>query len=227
MSQGSRSGDLLLKEVPLFKGLSPDFLRTLEGIARRRFVPKGDMLFMQGDRAEGFYVLLSGKVKVMKLSSQGKSQILGVFGPGDSVGEVAVFEDGTYPAYAQAIEDSTLAFLPRDRFIQVVRENPDLALGMMAILSRRLRRLTSLAESLALKEVPARLAQYLLTLASERGDEVVLGLKKGEIAEVLGTTPETLSRALSRLSARGIIEVKGSRVKIVDIDALRGLAEGQ
>ena len=185
------------------------------------------MLFMQGDRAEGFYVLLSGKVKVMKLSSQGKSQILGVFGPGDSVGEVAVFEDGTYPAYAQAIEDSTLAFLPRDRFIQVVRENPDLALGMMAILSRRLRRLTSLAESLALKEVPARLAQYLLTLASERGDEVVLGLKKGEIAEVLGTTPETLSRALSRLSARGIIEVKGSRVKIVDIDALRGLAEGQ
>ena len=190
-------------------------------------MPKGDMLFMQGDRAEGFYVLLSGKVKVMKLSSQGKSQILGVFGPGDSVGEVAVFEDGTYPAYAQAIEDSTLAFLPRDRFIQVVRENPDLALGMMAILSRRLRRLTSLAESLALKEVPARLAQYLLTLASERGDEVVLGLKKGEIAEVLGTTPETLSRALSRLSARGIIEVKGSRVKIVDIDALRGLAEGQ
>ncbi len=183
------------------------------------------MLFMQGDRAEGFYVLLSGKVKVMKLSSQGKSQILGVFGPGDSVGEVAVFEGGTYPAYAQAMEDLTLAFLPRDRFIQVIRENPDLALGMMAILSRRLRRLTSLAESLALKEVPARLAQYLLTLASERVDEVVLGLKKGEIAEVLGTTPETLSRSFAKLSSLGMIEVNGPKVRILDERALRRISE--
>ena len=217
---------LTLKNVPLFKGLSAGQLGALERIALRRKVAKGDMLFSQGEEAEGFYVLLSGKVKVLKLSSQGKTQILGILGPGDTVGEVPVFEGVTYPAYAQTMEDSALVFFPRERFIQVIKENPDLALGMMAILSRRLRRLTTLAESLALREVPGRLAQYLLGMKPSEGSELELTVKKGELAEMLGTTPETLSRAFSRLSSEKAIAVNGSKIRILDRKTLEDMAEG-
>jgi len=218
---------LELKDIPLFKGLSPRLLRDLEGIGLSREFEKDQMLFSQGDPAGGFYVLLSGRVKVMKLSSQGKSQILGVLGPGDTVGEVPVFEGGTYPAYAQAMDRCSTIFFPRDRFVALIRSNSDLALGMMAILSRRLRRLTALAESLSLKEVPARVAQYLLDLKEIQGEEVLLNAKKGEVAEMLGTTPETLSRVLSRFSAQKIIRVEGSRIKIANTQALEDLAEIQ
>ncbi len=218
---------LELKDIPLFKGLSPGLLEELGGIGLSREFEKDQMLFSQGDPTGGFYVLLSGRVKVMKLSQQGKSQILGVLGPGDTVGEVPVFEGGTYPAYAQAMERCTTLFFPRDRFVALIKRNADLALGMMAILSRRLRRLTALAESLSLKEVPARVAQYLMDLREQQGEEVILNAKKGEVAEMLGTTPETLSRVLSRFSAHGIIEVDGSRIRIVEVDALGELAEGE
>ena len=217
---------LNLGEVPLFKGLSSEQLKLLERAAVSRQISKGETLFSQDETAEGFYVVLSGKIKVFKLSPQGKSQILGVFGPGDTVGEVPVFEGGTYPAYAQAMERASVAFFPRDRFIGLIRENPDLALGMMAVLSRRLRRLASLAESLALKEVPSRLAQYLLSLLPPKGGEVMLSVKKGELAEMLGTTPETISRAFSRLSSQGIMEVKGARIHVLNKQALEKIAEG-
>ncbi len=201
-------------------------MEILERVASKQRVPKGEILFSQEERAEGFYVILAGRVKVFKLSLQGKTQILGVMETGETVGEVPVFEGGTYPAYAETMEDSTVAFFPRERFVALIRENPDLALGMMAVLSRRLRKLTNLAESLALKEVPSRLAQYILGLLPKGEEVLVLTVKKGELAEILGTTPETLSRAFSRLSSQGIVEVKGSRIRVLNRVALEEMADG-
>ena len=178
--------ELKLRDVPLFRGLSSRLLEALEGIGMRRRLEKGQMLFSQGDLAKGFYVLVSGKVKVMKLSFQGKTQILGVLGPGDTVGEVPVFEGVTYPAYAQTMENSTLLFFPRDRFIALIKENPDLALGMMALLSRRLRKITTLAGSLALREVPGRLAQHRTSSFSNGRQDVAEHLRGADSTQPPG-----------------------------------------
>ncbi len=210
----------------LFGSLSPEIREELAGIAVERVFPKGQMVFSQGEEGRGFYLVLEGRVKVYRLSFQGKSQILNIVGPGEPVGEVAVFEGTSYPAYAQAMEDSRLIYFPREAFVDLVKGNPALALGMLAVLSRRLRRLAGLVEELSLKEVPGRLAAYILRRApGGGGGEVELGIPKGQLAEMLGTSPETLSRALARMVSLGILEVKGSKVKILDLGTLEELAQ--
>ena len=214
-----------LASTPLFRGLSREMREKLVRISVKKSFAKGKEIFSQGEEARGFYLVLSGRVKVYKLSFQGRRQILNIVGPGEPVGEVAVFQGVSYPAYAQALEDSLLLYFPRRAFVELIKENPSLALGMLAVLSRRLRRLTGLVEELSLKEVPSRLAAYILRLSRKGEREAVLKVTKGQLAEMLGTSPETLSRALARLSSQGLVEVKGSRVRILDIQTLEELAQ--
>jgi len=214
-----------LAASPLFKDLSREMREELARIAVERSFTRGQMVFSQGEEGRGFYVVVEGRVKVFKLSFQGKSQILNIVLPGEPVGEVAVFQGTSYPAYAQAMEDSRLLYFPRDAFVALIRGNPSLALGMLAVLSKRLRRLAGLVEEISLKEVPGRLAAYLLRLVGDGGDrEVRLKVTKGQLAEMLGTSPETISRSLARMSSMGLLEVKGARVKILDPDTLEELA---
>ncbi len=215
-----------LASIPFFRDLSPEIREELSRIIVERECGKDQMVFTQGEKGEGFYVVVSGRVKVFKLSAQGKSQVLGIIEPGEPLGEVAVFEGKSYPAYAQTLEESKLLFFPRKAFVKLIGRDSSLALGMLAVLSRRLRHLTGLAEDLSLREVPGRLASYLLRVKREGDHQETLELRvsKGQLAEVLGTTPESISRALARLSALGLIEVKGTTIKIKDPLALRELA---
>ena len=215
-----------IASVPLFSGLSQGLIERLGRIVLEKHYRKGEMVFSQSDEGRGFYVVASGKVKIFKLSFQGKSQVLGIIERGEPLGEVAVFEGKSYPAYAQALEESTLLFFPRNSFVGLISEDPSLALGMLAVLSRRLRYLTGLAEDLSLREVPGRLAAYLVRLGESEGSQrVELKISKGQLAEVLGTTPESLSRALARLSALGFIDVRGNFINIEDLTALRKVAD--
>jgi CRP/FNR family transcriptional regulator len=217
-----------LENVQLFQGLSEEQLRELESVGQRSSLPAGGAIFSQGDPALGFYVILSGRVKVYKLSREGREQILHLFGPGEPIGEVPVFAGETFPAHAETMEPCELWFLPRERLRELFSCDPSLALNMLAILARRLRDFTGLIEDLALREIPARLAVYLMHLQDAQGGDatIFLDVSKGVLAKILGTSQETLSRVLRRMSEAGILEVEQKRITIKDDGRLEDLAEG-
>ena len=215
--------------IPLFEGLSGKQYDELAGIGVDRFYKRGEIIFAEGDEGIGFYVLISGKVKVFKLSPEGKEQILQVFGEGEPFGEASVFGGKRFPAHAEALEQSRVLFFPRAPFIELIKEDPSLALNMLAILSRRLRKFTVLVENLSLKEVPGRLAAYLLYVSEQKGgnDDLILDIAKNQLAGLLGTIPETLSRILSKMVSQGLIQLNGPRIRIVDRQGLEELAEAE
>jgi CRP/FNR family transcriptional regulator len=215
-------------KVILFHGLPRPQLEAVARIAQLKRAPRGQEIFRHGDPAEGFYAVAEGKVKVFRASPLGKEQILHVFGPGESFGEIAVFERGVFPAGAQALADSQLLFFPRKAFSEAIRKDPELAMNMMALLATRLRQLVRKVEEIGLKEVPSRLAAYLLGLAREQEREQIrLDIPKGQIALSLGASQETLSRTLKRFAERGLLRVKGRDVALLDRAGLERLAQGE
>ena len=218
----------IMGQSTLFKGLPEDELRQLERIGELRECEKGDMLFGEGKEGLGFYVVAGGQVKVFKMSFDGREQILHILGTGDPVGEVPVFAGTTYPANAQALTKASLFFFPRKKLIELYRESPSLAMNMLAVLSRRLREFTVLIENLSLKEIPQRLATYLVHQQSLKpvSARVKLSVTKGVLSNILGTSQETLSRVLGKMSQEGLIEVQGKEISILDMERLKSLAEG-
>jgi CRP-like cAMP-binding protein len=222
----------LLKRCPLFAGLKDEDLKRVRAIATLRQVRKKEVLFSDGEEARGFYIILSGKVKLYKISPEGKEQILHVVSAPDAFAEAALFLEGSYPAFAEPLSDCRLFYIPKRDFIQLIEKNPQLSINMIVSLSHYLRRFASLIEELSLKEVSSRIAKYLLDLSfkSSRGgkytEEVELDLTKTQLASKLGTISETLSRTLGKMKARGIIDVKKNRIVILNRKALEETASG-
>jgi len=214
--------------IPLFEGLPDDEIRQLAAIASERPFGRGESIFLEGEEGNGFYVVLSGRVKVFKLSVEGKEQTLHLFGPGEPFGEVALFAGRRFPANAGSLEESRILFFPREAFAGLIRKNPSVAMNLLALLSVRLRRFTALIEDLSLKEVPGRLSAYLLYLSRQEkgGTDLALDVSKAQLASLLGTIPETLSRILGRMSRQGLIESDGRRIRLLDPEGLEALAEG-
>lgn len=221
-----KSGDILAR-VPGFEGLPREDLEKVESIAIVRKYRKGEVIFSEGDDGDGFFVVVKGRVKVLKVSPEGKEVILHVCGVGDHFGQVAVYAGRTFPAGAEALVETELLFFPRQAFLELISREPNVALSMLSVLSIRLRQLTMQVENLALKEVPGRLASYLLYLAEEQEapGAVTLDTSKGQLASMLGTTPETLSRIFADMSARGLIGVDRREVVLLDPEALEELAQ--
>jgi CRP/FNR family transcriptional regulator, dissimilatory nitrate respiration regulator len=211
-----------IRQCQLFSGLPEEQLHEVTAIGFEKSFGRGESVFFEGDDCNGLYIITSGKVKVYKMSPDGKEQILHIFGPGEVFGEVPVFYGKPFPASAECLAKSQLLFFPRQKFIDLVYANPSIALNMLAFLSMRLRRFTTQIENLSLKEVPGRLAGYLLFLQEEQGnrDCVELEISKGQLASLLGTIPETLSRIFAKMTDEGLIEVDGRKIHIKDKEAL-------
>ena len=210
----------------LFKGLPENQLKEIEHIAVNKRFNKGELIFSEGDDGIGFFLVASGLIKIFKVSSEGKEQILHIFGPGEPFGEVPVFSGQQFPASAEAITETRLLFFLRTAFVDLLSSHPSLALNMLAVLSQRLRQFTVQIENLSLKEVPGRLAAYLIYVADEQGeDSISLNISKGQLASLLGTIPETLSRIFTRMSNQNLIEVKDRTIRLLDRERLEELAE--
>lgn len=216
-----------LGETSLFAGMADSYLQDLCGIAMVVSYRRRAAIFAAGDPGSGFYLVKEGRVKIYMISPDGKEQILHILGPGEPFGEAPVFAGQSFPAHAVALEDCRLVFLPRDDFVDLVTRNPSLALNLLAVLSKRLREFTRMVDSLSLKEVPGRLAGHLLLLSRKQanGDELELELSKTQLASLLGTIPETLSRILKKLQKAGYIRIEGARITIIDRERLAELAE--
>jgi len=215
--------------IPIFQGLPREQAEDLGRIVADQIFRRGQTIFSEGDEGAGFYVVISGRVKVFKLSPEGKEQIFHILGPGEPFGEAAVFAGENFPAYAEALTESRIFFFPRPAFVGLIKKNPSLALNMLSVLSRRLRKFAALVEDLSLKEVPGRLAAYLLFLGEHKKGmkELELDVSKNQLAGLLGTIPETLSRILTRMARERLIKSSGRRYQILDRKGLEELATGE
>ncbi len=217
----------LLGLCDLFRSLPEPERAALASIALHRTYEAGEYLFMQEEPAQGFYVVVKGRIKVHRLSPDGREQVLHLFGRGELCGEVPVFAGTDYPASAAASGVLEALFLPRERFLAAARRQPQILLDMLAELSRRLRGFVTLIDDLSLKEVSARLAKYLLDLTAHTGAATVeLDSSKAVLAARLGTIAETLSRTLKKMQQRKAIAVQGHRIRVLNRDLLIELAGG-
>jgi CRP-like cAMP-binding protein len=222
----------VLRSIYLFSGVPDSDLETLAQMAVSKNFGRQAVIFWEGREAEGFYILITGYIKLVKSSPDGKEYILRLVGPGETFAEAAVFSDASYPATAITLEDCRILFFPKVQFLRHLSSSPTLARNLLATLSRLNIHLTQQLEDLSLKEVSARLARYLLERCQESHGRIEPSLSvelpttKTHLAAYLGTISETLSRTLSRLKSEGVIEMEKSRITVIDPDSLRKMARG-
>lgn len=217
----------LLETSHLCTGMDAQELEAIARIVTCRELAAGETLFQEGDAARGFYVLLRGRVRIYKSSPDGKEYNLHAIRPGMIFAEVAIFHGGHFPANCVALEDSTVAFFPKEAFLRLLRESPQISLKIIASMALFVRDFNRQIEELSLKEVPARIAAFLLREAERTGlRAVALDITKTELAGRLGTVSETLSRSLRKLKDQGLIREQGKIITLLDPTRLQDIAEG-
>ena len=223
----------LLRAVPIFSEIDSRTLGTLATRCVPRTVGAGFVLFRTGDRCTGLYLVLDGRVRVYRTAPDGREQTLAVEGPGRPVAELPLVDGGEYPATAVTSTPSRLMFLPRSEFEHAFRSDPAVATAVVHALGRRLRHLVQLVETVAFRDVAARLAMWLADHADRAGQgsgdtvELTLDRTQDELATELGTARDSVSRALKQLAAKGLIRSrKGNRLVVSHPDHLRAWARG-
>jgi CRP-like cAMP-binding protein len=214
----------VLSRIPMFSGLPPSALQTLLADAHVQSFPEGSLLFLQDEPAVRCYVVLEGWVKLFRTSEGGEETVIGVFTGGESFAEAALFDRARYPVNAAAIQDCRALVIPAEPFIRHLSENGEIAIKVLAAMSRRLRSLVQQVEQLKLKSTTERVADFLVKLTPEFHGPVMLRLpmEKALIAGRLGMQPETFSRALAKLRRHGVT-CNGASISIADIGVLRRL----
>ena len=218
----------LLAELPLFASLSEQELAELATATRRTAYPRGAFVFSEGEKGDGFHILVQGLVKLCHLTPDGREAVLHLIRPGNMFGEAAVFQDGSYPANAVAMEAAETLFVPTGPLKALIAANPELALRMLGALSLRLRMFTRKLESMTTRDASQRLAAYLLHRSRLQGrtTDLRLDVSREVLANMLGTARETISRVFSRLAEMGVIALKGRTLSILDPERLRAVADG-
>lgn len=213
----------VLARCPLFAELGAAELEALAEVGHRRQLEPSEALFFAGEKAQGMHVVVSGKIKVFVVSpASGREVVLTVEHPFNAVAELVALDGGPYPASAEAAEPSEVLVLSQEGFQRVLRANPEIALHLMRMLGRRLRRLVGLVEAISFQEVVHRLARYLMVEARS-GVPFTLDTN-ATIAAQLGTVPELVSRNLSRLHSGGAISMNGRTVTSLDAEQLEAMA---
>lgn len=219
-----------LRSIALSKGLSEEQLDKLARSARQKTYHAGQMIISEKDKTRTFFVLVHGKVKMFKSSIEGKEQTLSLLRQGGMFGMCAAFSDSIFPANAMALEETEVLLIPSQMIDTLAQDDPRILFNIIFDLSCMLKDSMALVESLSLKDIPQRLATFLL-ISTPRSDAdgtstLHLPVSQRELAKMLGTSPETLSRVLKKMSVQGIIEVKGRNIKTLDREALEDLAQG-
>lgn len=212
----------LLKSQFCFTSLNYSQLSAISQFTSVRILESGQPIFNQGEEATHFFIVESGEVQVYKLSAEGKEMILHLFGPGEVFAEVPVFNNfPNYPASALCRKPTQLLAIEGPAFRQLLTEQPEIALAMLSVFAMRLHQFSHTIEDLALRSVDARLARYLLTLSELSPGSPHLVIQKKTVAAILGTIPETLSRALKKLVQEGLIEMQGSQITLCNASQLQ------
>jgi CRP-like cAMP-binding protein len=222
-----RKIELFLASSRLFGGLPAENIRQVAGLAHLTVLRKKSAVYREGEPADRFFFVLSGKVKIVKTGERGREQLLRFILPGEAFGESSLLGSGPFPTDALASQDTELISFPREALLVILKRNPELSLRMLGIMARFCREFMDLLQDLSVRKVPSRVAAYILARGHNRllraGDSVDLGISKGELASRLGIAGETLSRTLRKLREGGIITTAGRQVTILDPEKLRRL----
>jgi len=216
-----------LKKVALFADLTEKELTYLAERAVPYCFDTGELIFSEEEPCEGLFVVESGAVKIFKTSASGREQVLTIEGPGGSIAELPVFDGGTYPASAAAMNAARVLLISKRDFQSLCVEHPTVALKVLKVVGARLRRLVGIIEELSFTTVYHRLASLLVRLAERRGQhtprgtEIHLTSSNQELAAHIGTVRELVSRNLSRLQAEGLIKLEGKTIIIPNLEKLR------
>ena len=225
MDQEKAAG--LLAQTTLFEGLTTEVLRNIVAEATQRRYTKSQFLFYQGDQGDRLFVVLSGMVKVSVSSDQGEEMVLVTLGPPQVMGELALIDGGPRSASVQALESTEVLMLSRDAVMRLLQEHPPLTAALLNMLGGVIRRLTEQAADLVFLDLHGRVAKLLLRLADERGTsdrgEVILDhqLTQTDIARMVGGSRPAVNRILQAFAGRGFLEIRGQRIIIRQLDALR------
>ena len=216
----------LLAETEIFRSLADEQVDRIAKIAISKTFQNGDLLFSEGEKCQGFLIILTGRVKVFKVAETGREQIMGLLGAGECLAGVPAFDGHCYTASAMALEAIKLLYIPREAFLELLQQDATLAFNLLTIFARRLRRFSQLIENLSLKDVSGRLATYLLLLSHQSANNriVELAITKGQLAALMGTVPETLSRTLQKMSRDGLLIMDGPIITLLDRQRLQTLA---
>jgi CRP-like cAMP-binding protein len=226
----SEALDEALSRSVLFRRLKPEDRQRLAAVAKVRAFEKGEGLFSEGDGSDLMYTVLTGRVKVFKTTPRGTDVILEIFGPGDPVGAVAVYESRPYPASALALEPTSCLLIPRHAFFALLESYPTMVRGLLVGLTHRLVELTNRLTELSGGRIEGRLARFFLKLGADMGQRreegifIPLALSRQEIADMIGTTIETSIRIMSRWGKDGVVRTEKDGFVIVDRAALETVA---
>jgi len=215
-----------LNTVPLFSGLNREELESLAELTRERTHPRGSVILFENDPGDSLFVVRSGRVKVVLIGEDGREVILGVLGVGQHFGELALIDEQPRSAHVIAMEDANLIVLRREDFRKKVESAPSIAWSLLLELSKRLRRADDKIGGLVLLDVPGRIARLLLDLSEESGtDQIEKSLTHQTIAQMIGASRETVSRAMKEFQDAGWINVERRRISLANRQALEQRAQ--
>ncbi len=215
-----------LRKSRMFSDLPSAEIEAIAEGCSLRTLQKDEMLFREGDKADGFYVLQTGRISIFRLTPDGREQIICMFGPSESFAEAALATVETYPANAVATESSQVILVHKTHFRELVCKKPELALHMLASMSMHLKHLVQTIHDIKGRQIEGRLADWLLQHAPAESTPFDLPMSKKMLAGQLGVTSETLSRTLARFKREGLIEVTGPRIHVLNGSGLRVYVEG-
>ena len=215
----------VLRKVPLFSGLSEADLAAFAELTRERSYPKGSVIVFEDDPGDALFLVAAGQVKVVLIAEDGREVILSVLGEGTFFGEMAVIDEEPRSAHVIAMEDSSLLVLRREDFHARLRHSPEVAISLLKEISRRLRRADEKIGSLVLLDVNGRVAHLLLRMADdEGGDRITRKLTHHTIAQMIGSSRETVSRTMRELQDRGLVAVTRQEITLTDRPGLGALS---
>jgi CRP/FNR family transcriptional regulator len=224
------TGEFCVQKVPIFAMLSEEEMTTITLLIKRRRFKKGQIIFYEGDLADKFYILNSGKLKIYKTTREGKEQILYILKEGDFIGDLNLLKKGQFEFNAEAIEEVGVCTLAKDDFDNILRTNPEICIRILETLHDRLISLENLVQTLSTKDVEARIAGLLVSFIDSFGTEekgqilLDLPLSREDMANFIGVTRETMSRKLTSLQEQKIIElIENRKILIRKLDTLKSL----
>ncbi len=224
---GLRESDLqVICATTLFSAMAPQTLEELLVDSAVRVVDRGEVLFLQGEKAEAFYVVLDGWVKVFRVTPGGDEAVVGIFTRGQNFAEAAAFIGGVYPASGEAVTESRVLRISARHLNQRISESPEIGLAMLSSTSRHLHMLICQIEQLKAHTGAQRVAEFLVALApvEDGACTIALPYDKALIAARLGMKPESLSRAFQRLREEGV-KINNNMAVIGDVETLQAFVD--
>jgi CRP-like cAMP-binding protein len=223
---------ILLSAIPFFPSMPFQDIEALADLCCEKIINKDQFVFMEGDIPKSLFILKEGRVKIIKESLSGKSVIMRFISPGGVMGEVAIFLNAQYFVSAQALEKSVIYEIPRKALIPFLHEHIGMKDIMIGILVKRLEDCYAVIEGLATKNLEQRLAAVILKMVDNFGHwegnqvKLTIRLSRQDLAEMTGSTKESVSRLMARLKKTGIVGISRRLIVINDLDHLRAISEG-